>query len=212
MLVGSEEDGLPLLLIEEPEAHLHPQRQLRLMQFLQDQAGIRRPDGQKIQIIVTTHSPNLASAIKLDNLVLVQDGKAFSLAEGETELSPSDYRFLERFLDVTKANLFFARGVVIAEGDAALARAKQRWAYEPEADLARLAAAYAFGICSNHPFRDGNKRVAFLAAAIFLGLNGLDLIAPEEEVVENMLTLASNELDEETLATWIRSRVQARPR
>ena len=88
------------------------------MQFLQGQAGIQRPDGQKIQIIVTTHSPNLASAIRLDNLLLVQDGKAFSLAAGETELSPSDYRFLERFLDVTKANLFFARGVVIAEGDA----------------------------------------------------------------------------------------------
>jgi putative ATP-dependent endonuclease of the OLD family len=117
LLLGSEEDGLPLLLIEEPEAHLHPQRQLRLMQFLQEQVGIERPDKQKIQIIVTTHSPNLASAIKLDNLVLVQAGKAFSLADGETALSGSDYRFLERFLDVTKANLFFARGVVIVEGD-----------------------------------------------------------------------------------------------
>ena len=47
---------------------------------------------------------------------------------------------------------------------------------------------------------------------IFLGLNGLDLIAPEKEVVEKMLTLASNELDEEVLAAWIRSRVKARPR
>ena len=96
--------------------------------------------------------------------------------------------------------------------ESALARAKQRWAYEPETDLARLAAAYAFGTCSNHPFRDGNKRVAFLSAVIFLGLNGLDLIAPDKEVVEKMLTLASNELDEEALAAWIRSGVQARPR
>lgn len=96
--------------------------------------------------------------------------------------------------------------------ESALARARQRWEYEPETDLARLAAAYAFGICSNHPFRDGNKRVAFLAAVIFLGLNGLDLIAPGTEVVEKMLALASSELDEDGVAAWIRSRVQARPR
>ena len=117
LLLGSDEDGLPLLFIEEPEAHLHPQRQLRLMQFLQDQAGTMRRDGQKIQIIVTTHSPNLASAIKLDNLVMMQGGKAFPLDAGNTGLQISDYRFLERFLDVTKSNLFFARGVVIVEGE-----------------------------------------------------------------------------------------------
>lgn len=117
LLLGSDAADFPLLLIEEPEAHLHPQRQLRLMQFLQSQAGIERPDGQKIQIIVTTHSPNLASAIRLDNLVMIQDGKAFPLKSGKTNLEKSDYRFLERFLDVTKANLFFARGVVIVEGD-----------------------------------------------------------------------------------------------
>ena len=117
LLLGSEEDGFPLLLVEEPEAHLHPQRQLRLMQFLQDQVGATRRDGQQIQIIVTTHSPNFASAIKLDNLVMIQGGKAFPLVEGTTGLEKSDYRFLERFLDVTKANLFFARGVLIVEGD-----------------------------------------------------------------------------------------------
>lgn len=117
LLLGAEEDGFPLLLIEEPEAHLHPQRQLRLMQFLQKQSEAARVDGQKIQIIATTHSPNLASAIKLGNLVLMVDSKAFPLHAGATELEESDYRFLERFLDVTKANLFFARSVVIVEGD-----------------------------------------------------------------------------------------------
>ena len=96
--------------------------------------------------------------------------------------------------------------------ESALARAKQRWAYEPEIELSRLAAAYAFGICSNHPFRDGNKRVAFLAAVIFLGLNGLDLVAPEEEVVEKMVALASNELDEDGVAAWMGSRVEVRSR
>jgi len=94
--------------------------------------------------------------------------------------------------------------------ESALARARQRWTYEPEADLPRLAADYAFGIARNHPFRDGNKRVAFVAAVTFLALNGLDFIAPEDEVVEKMLALASGDLDEEQVARWIRSRVQPR--
>lgn len=113
LLMVQEDEGSKLLLIEEPEAHLHTQRQLRVMKYLQDQAVEKA-----VQIIVTTHSPNLASAISLDNMVMIQNRHAFSLKKGETKLEPFDYRFLERFLDVTKANLFFARGVMIVEGDA----------------------------------------------------------------------------------------------
>lgn len=128
LLLGREPDGLPLLLIEEPEAHLHPQRQLRLMEFLEaaakpiapkleefepEEATQQRP----VQVILTTHSPNLSSKIALNNLVLMHRHKAYSLAEQQTNLDATDYRFLARFLDVTKANLFFARGVVIVEGD-----------------------------------------------------------------------------------------------
>ena len=118
LLLGKEPDGLPLLLIEEPEAHLHPQRQLRLMEFLEAAAkpsveGTRR----QVQIIVTSHSPNLTSKIPLQNLVLLHRQGAYSMAEGHTHLSKSDYRFLQRFLDVTKANLFFARGLIVVEGD-----------------------------------------------------------------------------------------------
>jgi putative ATP-dependent endonuclease of OLD family len=118
LLLSGDQEGFPLLLIEEPEAHVHAQRQLRLMRYLQDMVAKQREDGQKPQIIVTTHSPNLASEIKLDNMVMIQGARAFSLARGETKLESGDYRFLERFLDVTKANLFFARGVMIVEGDA----------------------------------------------------------------------------------------------
>ena len=95
--------------------------------------------------------------------------------------------------------------------ESALARARQRWSYEEDVELTRLAADYAFGIASNHPFRDGNKRTAFLAAVIFLGLNGLDFVAPEDEVVEKMLALAGGHLDESELTDWIQSRIEARP-
>ncbi len=94
--------------------------------------------------------------------------------------------------------------------ESALARARQRWSYEPQVDLPRLAADDAFGIASNHPFQDGNKRTAFLAAVIFLGLNGLDFIAPEDEVVARMISLASGDIGEEDIADWIRSRVKSR--
>jgi putative ATP-dependent endonuclease of OLD family len=117
LLLGKEPDGLPLLLIEEPEAHLHPQRQLQLMEFLevaaQPSEGLR-----PVQVILTTHSPNLSSKITLQNLVMMQRQQAFSLAEEQTCLAADDYRFLSRFLDVTKAGMFFAKGLLVVEGDA----------------------------------------------------------------------------------------------
>lgn len=91
--------------------------------------------------------------------------------------------------------------------ESALARPRQRWHYEPDVDLPALAAAYAFGLVNNHPYRDGNKRLGFLALVTFLGLNGLDFDAPESEVVTEILTLADGRRSEAELASWIRSRI-----
>ncbi|MGE3599363.1 MAG: type II toxin-antitoxin system death-on-curing family toxin [Dehalococcoidia bacterium] len=96
--------------------------------------------------------------------------------------------------------------------ESALARAQHRWTYESGVDLARLAADYAYGISSNHPFRDGNKRVAFVTAVTFLGLNGLSFATTNEDVVATMLSLASGKLSEEELAEWLRTRTKKRPR
>lgn len=119
LLLGREPEGLPLLLIEEPEAHLHPQRQLRLMQFLKKAASGKVEDGagRKVQVILSTHSPNLASGLPVANTILLDGNTAHPLSEEHTKLSANDYSFLERFLDVTKANLFFSHGVLIVEGD-----------------------------------------------------------------------------------------------
>jgi putative ATP-dependent endonuclease of OLD family len=103
-----EWDGLKLCLIEELEAHLHPQAQMKVIEALQ-----KEPD---VQFILTTHSPNLASKVKLQKLLLCDGNEVFSLDEQNTQLEKDDYKYLERFLDVTKSNLFFAKGVIIVEG------------------------------------------------------------------------------------------------
>jgi death-on-curing protein len=95
----------------------------------------------------------------------------------------------------------FAR---LAALEPALARPQQKWAYDEGADLGLLAAAYGFGLARNHPYRDGNKRVAFLAMATFLGLNGFDMEAPEAEVVTLMVGVAAGHVTERQLADWLR--------
>lgn len=108
--VKNDDNEFALALIEEIEAHIHPQAQLRVIKYL--------GKNTKTQTILTTHSITLASIVKLENLIICRDGKAFSLNSKYTNLSKGDYEFLERFLDSTKANLFFAKGIIFVEGDA----------------------------------------------------------------------------------------------
>jgi death on curing protein len=92
----------------------------------------------------------------------------------------------------------------------ALARPQNLLAYgESPPDLASLAAAYAYGIARNHPFVDGNKRTALVAARTFLILNGVDLIATQDDKALTFLNLAEGAISEEELADWIRKRIQS---
>lgn len=87
--------------------------------------------------------------------------------------------------------------------ESALARPRQKWWYERKTDIVWLAAAYGFGIASNHPYRDGNKRVAFLALVTFLEFNGYEFGATEDDVVSEMFALAAGRVSEVELAQWI---------
>ncbi len=87
--------------------------------------------------------------------------------------------------------------------DSALARPRQKASYESGSTIFKLAAAYSYGIARNHPFVDGNKRVALTVAAVFLELNGFSLDAPEAEAVVVYRQLAAGDIDENRLADWL---------
>jgi death-on-curing protein len=91
--------------------------------------------------------------------------------------------------------------------EAALARPRHRWAYSPDATLADLAAALAFGLVMDHPYVDGNKRVGLVAMVAFLDLNGADLAATDVEVVACIEALASGDLTEAALAHWVAAHI-----
>ena len=89
--------------------------------------------------------------------------------------------------------------------ESALCKPKNLYLYgEPKPTLEAMAASYAFGIVSNHPFMDGNKRTAFIVCRLFLKLNGLDLTATPEDKFVTFLNFAAGDLSEQSLTEWIK--------
>lgn len=87
--------------------------------------------------------------------------------------------------------------------ESALGRPRHRFVYGG-CDLAELAAAYAFAIARNHPFVDGNKRAAFAALAVFLGLNDMEFTADPADAAATILSLAAGDIGEDQLSDWVR--------
>jgi death-on-curing protein len=92
--------------------------------------------------------------------------------------------------------------------DSALARPRQKWAYAAKTDVATLAAAHVFGLVKNHGYVDGNKRVAFMAAYVFLGLNGYDVELEEADVAATIERAAAGRITEAALAEWLREHLE----
>lgn len=93
--------------------------------------------------------------------------------------------------------------------ESALQRPMNRFFYEGETSLAALAATYAVGVASNHPFVDGNNRAAYQTLILLLALNESPLQADRVEAIETMLAVAAGRLDIEALAKWIRANSNA---
>ena len=103
-----------ILLIEEPEAHLHPQLQIKLIKYLNE----RSKNEKNMQIIITTHSPILASSVEIDRLIHIVKAKNIITTTNLKDIliRPESRKFLSRWLDITKSTLFFSRGVILVEG------------------------------------------------------------------------------------------------
>lgn len=98
------------LLIEEPEAHLHPQLECSLFRYFEE-------IGKRLQVFITSHSPTITSKTNIDSLIVISKGEKISAVPiRKIAIKEENKRYLQRFLDVTKCQLFFAKGVILVEG------------------------------------------------------------------------------------------------
>lgn len=128
------------------------------------------------------------------------------MSEGPTWLS-------RQFLDAAHHDQVLQHGGLPGVRDenaleSALARPRNRWSYEPGTSLLELAACYCYGLATSHGYSDGNKRIAFVAMYTFLGVNDLEVTADQLEVVRMMLAVASGELNEEGIISWLEANTE----
>lgn len=94
--------------------------------------------------------------------------------------------------------------------ESALARPQQRFHYDQEASFADLAAAYGFGLAKNHPYADGNKRIALVVMVAFLDRNGVELMATNRDAFSVITAVAAGEMTEGELSAWVQDHVEQR--
>lgn len=111
--VEEKSEGFKVLLIEEPEAHLHPQLQTKLFDYLR-----KASKDKNIQIIVTSHSPTIASSVSINDVIHLAsiEGKSISTTISQLNISKNSRLFIDRWLDVTKSSMLFAKGIILVEG------------------------------------------------------------------------------------------------
>lgn len=116
--LGSNAKVFPVLAIEEPEAHLHPAMQYKFLKFLKENSK-----GKARQVFITTHSPSITAAVNLDDIICLsrnQDdhlnvgylGKVFTTSSDDVKSKA----YVQRFLDATKSDMLFAKGIILVEG------------------------------------------------------------------------------------------------
>ncbi len=109
LLLDKEKDSpSKIIAIEEPEAHLHPQHQIKFLNFIKNK--------EDFQVFITTHSPNLASQVPIESIFYCKNDEVYPIRECKISLNSDNIEFLEKFLDTTKSDLFFAKGLIFVEG------------------------------------------------------------------------------------------------